>query len=97
VPAFDPLWVVTVESGKRAATPVRDPVAYIRSIRAVAGHRGHDQCFRAACVLRDAGHRPEEALAALIQWNTSNAEPPFSLKELTHKVTSAFERGLQKG
>lgn len=93
IPFWDRDWIQpkATQTSTFSRREIRNPVSYIRSIRSVAGQRGHDQCFRATCILRDAGLRPEEALAVLIEWNQTNAEPPWSLKELTHKVTSAWD------
>lgn len=94
VPQFDSAWI-EAGTGKRSGArvsrgPVSDPVAYIRRIVARSGERGHDATYRAACVLRDAGLTEAEALAKLVDWNFSNAIPPWSTDELLHKVTSAF-------
>lgn len=34
---------------------------------------------------------PDEALATLIEWNETNAEPCWTVWELQHKIRSAFE------
>ena len=34
---------------------------------------------------------PEQALAALIQWNETNAFPKWNVRELLHKVEDAFK------
>ena len=65
---------------------------YIAKIFAISGQRGHNSAFRAACKLRDAGLTEEEALEDLWAWNETNALPPFSWKEIEHKVKSAYER-----
>jgi len=70
---------------------VRKAVAYISRIEAVAGEGGHNATFRAACKLRDAGLSPEEAFSVLSDWNETNASPPWSAKELEHKIRSAFD------
>lgn len=71
---------------------VRSANRYILKIFAVAGEGGHNQTFRAACKLRDAGLSPEEAFAILSTWNETNATPPWTEKELDHKITSAYGR-----
>ena len=35
-------------------------------------------------------------LAALIEWNRTNAEPPWTVQELTDKVTEAYGKLLKK-
>lgn len=75
---------------------ISDGVAYISTIRAVAGQRGHDNTYRAACSLRDSGLSEGESLLALQQWNRTNADPPWSDNELLHKIRSAFAANLTK-
>ena len=93
VPYFSPAWIAPDESRVPLAisTEIRSPRSYIRSIHAVSGQGGHKQTFRAACKLRDAGLTPEEALCELLLWNQSNASPPWSARELLHKVQSAYQ------
>ena len=68
--------------------------AYIRKIQSIQGKGGSNSCFRAACHLREAGLSPEQALSELIAWNDEdgNAIPPWSEKELRHKINSAYSR-----
>lgn len=95
VPHFSPAWIAAeaAEAPVAATKDIRHPRNYIRSIRAVSGQGGHNQTFRAACKLRDAGLSPEEALCELVVWNGSNASPPWSAHELLHKVKSAYQQG----
>lgn len=65
-------------------------MAYIRRIEAIAGSGGHNATFRAACKLRDSGLTATEAFQALVLWNETNASPPWSTKELAHKVDDAY-------
>lgn len=96
LPFFSPEWYLEKKPQAKARTPsrsVKRPANYIRSIRAVSGEGGHNQTFRAACVLRDAGLSPEEALCELMLWNETHASPPWSPHELLHKVQSAYHAG----
>lgn len=95
LPVFDASWLAeeTRAHRARAATyvgKVRNAVAYIRRIHAVAGEGGHNATFRAACKLRDAGLSEDEALEILGDWNGTNASPPWSAVELQHKIRSAY-------
>ena len=95
--AIDPAWFAPrpTENGASLANhrfPTRAAAAYIAKIHAVSGKGGHNATFRAACVLRDFGLSSDEALAELTRWNETNATPPWSLSELTHKVDDAFSR-----
>lgn len=61
-----------------AATPV-----------AVSGHDGHNQTFALACVLVNGFALDEgDALTILREWNVA-CQPPWSERELAHKVRSA--------
>ena len=99
LPILDSTWFGSARSGfggsiaASAKPTIRRGLAYIRHIEAVAGKGGHNQTFRAACKLRDSGLSPDEALDALRDWNETNAEPPWSDKELAHKIHDAY-RGL---
>ena len=98
VPYFDVRWI----DDRQRAGPVGHPavfrgdptikngLAYIRRIEAIAGSGGHNATFRAACKLRDSGLTADEALQALVAWNETNAWPPWSTKELAHKVDDAY-------
>jgi hypothetical protein len=77
---------------QRDGQDVGREVDYLQKITAVAGEGGHNQTFRAACKLRDAGLTADEALVILSDWNETNAEPPWSATELTHKIASAYGR-----
>lgn len=92
LPAFPETLFPTKEVHQKSARDIRNARAYIGKIVAVSGRHGHDATFRAACKLRDAGFSEVEALAALVEWNQTNADPPWSAKELLHKVTSAFAK-----
>jgi hypothetical protein len=99
IPSFDCRWVDDPNPASKAHTTpadradatIRDGLAYIRRIRAIAGHGGHNATFRAACKLRDSGLTTDEALEALAFWNKTNASPPWTVKELAHKVDDAYQ------
>jgi hypothetical protein len=99
VPYFSPEWIAT-DLKSTSAVPgriIQRPRSYIRSIVAISGQHGHNQTFRAACKLRDAGLTPEEALCELVIWNQTNASPPWSIRELLHKVQSAYQLQAKHG
>lgn len=88
---FNPRWVERKKEVSMSGE-IRSPVKYIKSIHAVSGQHGHSSTFRAVCRLRDAGIAEVDALAIMIEWNKTNAEPPWTTKELLHKVRSAYAR-----
>ena len=48
---------------------IHSPLAYIAKIQSVEGQHGSNACLRAACILRDAGYSPAQALAELSDWS----------------------------
>ena len=98
VPYFDPAWIPAASpESPLSRGNVKSPLSYISQIRAVSGAGGSNATFRAACILRDAGFSEAETLAAMIEWNQTNAEPPWSVRELLHKVQDVFSRVPGKG
>jgi len=88
LPVFDLAWRPDNE-----ASPDKkyiDGARYVSAIRAVSGQGGHSDTFRACCVLRDSGFSEGECLLGMQEWNATNAEPPWSDRELLHKVRSAY-------
>ena len=102
VPVLDPVWLQNAKepadfgqvslSGHASNGNVTHGRGYISRIHAVSGEGGSNATFRAACKLRDAGLTADEALTELLAWNERNAEPPWTEKELIHKVRSAYQR-----
>jgi putative DNA primase/helicase len=58
---------------------------------AVSGDGGHNQTFKAACILVRFGLTQAEALEVLKEWNET-CQPPWTEKELLHKLEDAAER-----
>lgn len=100
LPPFDPAWLPAI-STQSLVVPVR-PIrprgrirnigAYIRKIMSIEGQRGSDACFRVACLLRDEGKTPEEALEYMQEWNQQCAIPPWSVGNLQKKIRDAYAR-----
>lgn len=90
LPTFNEEWLPVASTAIANGKAVSDGIKYIRCIRAVAGERGHGNTYRACCRLRDAGMSAEQALAAMIQWNETNAHPKWSVADLLHKIEDAF-------
>lgn len=64
---------------------------------AVTGQGGHNATFRVACVLVLGFNLPIEEAAPLFQeWN-ANCQPPWSDRDLMHKLTDAGKREGQRG
>jgi hypothetical protein len=90
LPVFDMAWRPETRIYEASEGQIRDAVKYISKIQAIAGQDGHGNTYRAACVLADSGLSEGEALVALQEWNRTNADPPWSDRDLLHKVKSAF-------
>ncbi len=73
---------------------VRRAEEYGKLVFAVSGSGGHNTTFRFVCFMRDIGLTDGEVLLVLREWNKTNATPPWTEKELSHKIRSAFK---QKG
>ncbi len=96
LPEFDMAWRPerTLSAGFNDKA-ITDGVAYISQIRAVEGNGGDRDTFRAACKLIESGLGESEALAAMLEWNATNAEPQWSPRELLHKVRCAVAETKQ--
>lgn len=58
----------------------------------VSGQKGHDAAFRAACVLvLGFGLGEQDAVGLLWEWNQT-CVPPWSEREITHKINQAFKQ-----
>lgn len=91
LPLFQVAWRPETRPGdQESEVRIRDGVAYISKIRAVAGSGGHNDTWRAAQALKDSGLSEAEALLALQEWNRTNADPPWSDRELLHKVRDTY-------
>lgn len=74
---------------------IRDVRRYIRKIFAVQGQYGSNATIKVAARLRDAGFTEAEALAELIDWNRTNAQPEWTVQELLKKVRDAYGKVTQ--
>ncbi|MFO0935747.1 MAG: bifunctional DNA primase/polymerase [Gemmataceae bacterium] len=81
---------IIVTDSSNAAIRAR---AYLQTIEpAVSGQRGHDRMFRVACVLVNKfGLSWEMAWPLFVEFNQKNL-PPFSERELTHKLRDAVRK-----
>jgi len=64
---------------------------------AIAGSGGHDRTFAVAGVLvHGFAFEQQDALALLREWNGTHCRPPWSERELIHKIDSALARPSDK-
>ena len=99
---FDPRWFAEDRtliprrqiSTENAGDAVERCRAYVAKIDpAISGQNGHRVCFRAACKVAEfvgSYMSPEEALSLMIEYN-DRCEPPFTERELLHKLQDAFK------
>lgn len=66
--------------------------SYISKIFAISGQSGHNETYRAACKLADAGLSEDQVFQELWAWNQSNAHPPFDEKAIRHKARDSVNR-----
>jgi hypothetical protein len=100
LPRFSPAWVyrrtrqrVTELIAGDIELRTRRARAYLARIEgAVSGQGGHDRTFRVACLLTQRfGLSFAEAWPLLLEWN-ERCRPPWSEKELTHKLQDSLKR-----
>ncbi len=95
LPLFRPEWRPETPAGGRLAAVksggLTDAMAYILRIRAVSGERGHDTTYRAVCRLKESGMSESEAVAGMCEWNQTNSDPPWSVREILHKVKAVYK------
>ena len=64
--------------------------AYLAKLpRAMSGAGGHPATFRAACECVRFGLSDGDALALIREWNGTHCQPPWTEKELAHKLADA--------
>lgn len=99
LPVFDNAWrqcqrAVPENSGEKLRIKTESAaISFISKIRAVSGQAGSKDTWRAVNRLKDSGMSEAETMAAILDWNQTNAEPPWSKSELAWKVTDAYRRG----
>lgn len=71
--------------------------AYLATLPpAISGQRGHAATFAAACRLVEFELGEQIAWQILSEWNQSHCQPPWSERELRHKLNDAFNRTSPK-
>lgn len=84
--------------GPRPDNVIRRARAYLEKVDpAISGQGGHNTTFRAACALiLGFDLSPEEAYPLLAEYN-ERCEPPWSERELVHKLATAAKQPGQRG
>lgn len=109
--AIEYIWSKYIDAKPVAITPITMPAIpaipasiedraakYLQHVPpAVSGQGGHNQTFRAACVLVIGfGLSPDRAYPILDGWNQS-CQPPWSEKDLRHKLSDADKHSGERG
>lgn len=85
-------WIDDV--GKRADRAMD----YIKPIGpAIAGQGGHEQTYRVAQHLAKGFSLPHNIALEILNWYNSRCEPPWSKRELEHKLASAYKARIAEG
>lgn len=73
-------------------------LAYLQHLDdAISGSGGHDATFHAACTTFKFGLGEREAWEALVWFNSNKCKPPWSERELRHKLADAYKRVTEEG
>ncbi len=64
---------------------------------AISGQGGHNACFHAACVLLLGFELTQDAALVLLSEYNQRCKPPWSERELRHKIQSAAKQPGQRG
>jgi hypothetical protein len=88
-----------VDPGADIGLLIRRARSYLATIEgAVSGQGGHNQTFRSACILCVRfGLSFEQAWPLLKEWSETSCEPPWSDKELEHKLRDALKKRGRNG
>ena len=80
---------VSGETTKPKMTIPERALRYILTIEAISGAGGHRDTFRVAAILRNGFALPiEDAMPIMLDWNEHNASPPWTEREIEHKLRS---------
>ena len=74
-----------------ASNSITNVSAYISTILSVEGQNGSKDLLRAVAKCRDGGLSQTEAMITILEWNKTNATPPWSDRELCRAVTRVYE------
>src|SRR5262249_26889318 len=98
-PAADSQGIWTMWAGSSRPPVEARVIAYLQACDpAISGQGGHDQCFKVFCNVGPGFDLPPEtALRLIAQHYNPRCDPPWSDKELRHKVEDAFKAETRRG
>ena len=71
--------------------PIARACAYLAKLPpAIDGQGGHAATFAAACRLVEFGMGEAQAFEILSEWNRTHCQPPWTERDLKHKLADAF-------
>ena len=90
--------LTSLESQRQAPDIIQRARAYLARIPgAISGQNGHDRTYHAAMILVEGfGLDRGDAIQAMTEWNL-RCEPPWSIREIEHKVDSALKTAVNRG
>lgn len=85
--------------GNASRSPEERAIAYSYTCKpAVSGQKGHDQAWKVACKIGPGFDLPEDTAYRVIRdYYNPRCEPPWSEKELAHKVSDAYRLETRRG
>lgn len=91
LPEFDPSWRPDrVATDSFESPEIKNISRYMSSIFAVDGQGGDKTTYKVCVKLRDSGIDESEAMALLAEWNSTNCQPPWQMRDLHRKLRAAF-------
>ncbi len=91
LPEFDLAWGPERKSHQSVDTPaIRNVEAYIAKIFAVSGKSGHSKTWKVVNYLKESRVSEAEASMLLSRWNSTNADPPWDVKDLLYKLGQVY-------
>lgn len=71
---------------------ISNAASYIKKIQSIQGENGSASLIRAIARCRDAGLTEAEATILILEWNETNATPPWPHTELARAITRTYRR-----
>lgn len=94
LPAFDPKWrpVTTFKASAMHKEGIRDIRKYLSHITAGEGERDKTT-YRAAMHCKENNLSEADAMEVVIDWHSTNCNPPWDTQEVIEKVRRVYGRG----
>jgi KaiC/GvpD/RAD55 family RecA-like ATPase len=93
----EPVSTTQIDFQSESAVVERARKYIARMPPAISGQGGHHECFKVACVLVLGFELDESTATHLLREYNQTCQPPWSERELAHKIRSAAKQGGQRG